>query len=54
MDAFKELLGEIDEERVKFMVCQKVDDEFETGMSLLRELYGKASKDVRVDVPLSE
>ena len=54
MDAFKELLGEIDEERVKFMVCQKVDDEFETGMSLLRELYAKASKDVREDVPLSE
>ena len=26
----------------------------ETGMSLLRELYGKASKDARVDVPLSE
>ena len=54
MDAFRELVGEVDEERVKFMVCQKVDDEFETGMSLLRDLYAKASKDVRVDVPLSE
>ena len=54
MDAFKELVGPVDEERVKFMVCQKVDDEFETGMSLLRDLYAKASKDVRVDVPLSE
>ena len=54
MDAFKELVGPVDEERVKFMVCQKVDDEFETGMALLRDLYAKASKDVRVDVPLSE
>ncbi len=54
MDAFRELVGEVDESRVKFMVCQKVDDEFETGMALLREVYAVASKDVRTDEPLSE
>ena len=36
------------------METQKVGDEFEEGMAILRDLYSKASKDVRVDVPLSE
>lgn len=54
LDAFRELLGEVDEQRVKFMICQKVEDEFETGMSLLREIYAVASKDVRTDIPLNE
>ena len=53
-DVFREFLGEYDEDRVKFMVTQKVGDEYEEGMKLLRELYEKASKDERVDVPLSE
>ena len=51
---FREFLGEYDSDRVKFMVTQKVGDEYEEGMKLLRELYEKASKDERVDVPLSE
>ncbi len=51
--AFKEMLGEYDSSRIKFMETQKVDDEVETGMELLREIYEVASKDVRVDVPLS-
>ena len=53
-DVFKEFLGKYDEDRVKFMVSQKVSDEFEEGMSILRKLHAKASQDVRVDVPLSE
>ena len=53
-DVFREFLGEYDSDRVKFMVTQKVGDEYEEGMKLLRELYAKASKDERVDVPLSE
>ena len=53
-DVFREFLGEYDSDRVKFMVTQKVGDEYEEGMKLLRELYEKASKDERVDVPLSE
>lgn len=36
------------------MVTQKVGDEFEEGMKILRELYTKAKTDVREDVPLSE
>ncbi len=32
------------QDRVKFMVTQKVGDEYEEGMEILRELYAKASK----------
>lgn len=53
-DAFREMLGNYDTERVRFMVTQKVHDEFEEGMKILRELYGIASADQREDVPLSE
>lgn len=53
-DDFREFLGEYNRDRVSFMVTQKVGDEYEEGMKLLRELYAKASKDVRTDVPLSE
>ncbi|MEA4936227.1 MAG: altronate dehydratase family protein [Paludibacter sp.] len=54
ISSFKELLGDFDENRVKFMETQKVEDEVETGMKLLRELYAVASEDKRVDVPFSE
>lgn len=53
-DVFKEFLGEYDSDRVKFMVSQKVNDEFEDGMSILRDLYLKAKTDKRTNVPLSE
>lgn len=53
-DAFREMLGEYDADRVKFLVTQKVNDEHEEGLKILRELYNLASEDRRVDVPLSE
>lgn len=53
-DVFREFLGDYDQDRVSFMVTQKVSDEFEEGMEILRTLYAKASQDVRTDVPLSE
>ncbi len=53
-DVFREFLGDFDPERVKFMVTQKVGDEYEEGMKLLRELYAKACRDQREDIPLSE
>ncbi|NDV57186.1 UxaA family hydrolase [Bacteroides sp. 519] len=54
VSAFREFLGDFDEERIRFMETQKVDDELETGMQILRELYLIASKDQRTDIPLSE
>lgn len=54
-DVFREFIGEYDEERVKFMVSQKIEgDEVEAGMQILREIYAKAKEDKREDVPLSE
>jgi altronate hydrolase len=54
VDGFKELLGEVDPDRVKFLVAQKVDDEIKTGAELLEEIYQAAKDDKRVDFPLSE
>lgn len=52
--AFRDFLGEFDEERIRFMETQKVDDEIAVGIELLRELYDIATKDKRTDVPLGE
>lgn len=52
--AFRELLGEFDESRIKFMIAQHVEDEFDEGMKLLREIYAVCRNDQRTDVPLSE
>ena len=53
-DVFKEFCGPVDESRVRFLVTQKVGDEFGEGMKILRELYQIASQDKRTDVPLSK
>ncbi len=53
-EAFKELLGNYDPDRVKFLVTQKVSDEHEEGMKILRDLYDLVSQDKREDIPLSE
>ena len=53
-DSFREFLGEYDTDRVRFLVCQQVEDEQEEGMKVLHELYTIASADKRTSVPLSE
>lgn len=52
-DAFREMLGDYDTNRIRFMVTQKVQDELEEGMAILRELYAIASQDRRTTLPLS-
>ena len=37
--AFRETLGDIDPERVDFMICQQQDDEIEAGIAHLHQLY---------------
>ncbi len=54
LDAFREMVGPVDESRVKMFVCQKVDDEIAYGVERLKEIYAVASKDVREEVPVSE
>lgn len=39
IEEFKKLLGDIDLDRVKFMVAQEVGDEIEEGVRLLGEIY---------------
>lgn len=51
---FKEILGEYDESRVKFLVSQEVSNEMEEGVRLLKEIYENAKNDRREEVPLSE
>lgn len=36
MDAFKDGLGEVDQSRIKFLVCQDVEDEISAGVELCR------------------
>ena len=54
IDSFREMLGEFDPERVKFLVAQKENDEVSAGLSLLEELVQTASQDVRTEIPVSE
>ena len=53
-EEFMKLLGDYDKDRIKLLVTQRVDDEMEAGMEMLRELYQLASKDVRTEVPVSK
>ena len=50
---FKEVLGEYDERRVKFLNCQDVEDEIEAGIALIRELQAYAATFQRTEVHIS-
>lgn len=55
LSSFRDLVGEVDETRVKFMESQKVQgDEVEHGLQLLREIAAAAKDDIREDIPVSE
>ena len=54
LDAFRELVGPVDGDRVKMFVCQKVEDEVGYGVQCLREIYAACRDDVREEVPVSE
>lgn len=53
MDDFKKALGDFDENRTKFLVCQEVSDEIEIGADILCGLYKEMKDDSREEVPLS-
>ncbi len=54
IDAFRAMLPPFDPTRIRFMETQKVADEYETGLQLLREIHEVVSKEVREEVPVSE
>ena len=53
-DDFMKMLGDYDKDRIKLLITQKVDDEMEAGMEILRELYNIARQDKRTEVPVSK
>ncbi len=54
IDVLKPYIGEYDESRIKFLVCQNSDDEMEDGMKLLKEIIDVASEDKRETVSASK
>lgn len=54
VDVIKSYLGEIDENRVKFLVTQDCADELAEGEKLLSQLYAYVRKAKRVPVPISK
>lgn len=54
IEELKPYIGEYDENRVKFLQCQDVEDEMETGLSMLKELIKYASNFHREDISSEE
>ena len=53
-DQFVEELGEYDHDRVKFLTCQDVDDEFTAARDILKELAAYAGQFQREPIPVSD
>lgn len=53
-EQFLRELGDYDADRVKFLTCQEVEDEFAEAERLLRECAAHASSFVREPIPVSE
>ena len=47
IEQIRPLMGDYDESRVRFLVCQDTEDELETGMKLLEELAARMKEDRR-------
>ncbi len=50
----KKVLGPYDEDRVKFLIAQDVEDEVEAALGLVKELCDRAAADRRGELPASE
>ena len=54
IEVFKKVIGDYDEERVRFLNVQDVEDEIERGVEIINELKEYASKFERTPVPVSK
>ena len=54
IDEMKKILGNWDEDRVKFLSVQSCENELDEGIGIIEELKLTASKDVRKSVPVSK
>lgn len=53
VSALKEVIGQWDDERMKFLVAQEVEDEIEAGFEICRGLVEKTKADKRQSLPLA-
>lgn len=53
VSALKEVIGQWDDERMKFLVAQEVEDEIEAGFEICRGLVEKTKADKRQPLPLA-
>lgn len=53
MNRFREEVGEVDSDRVKFLVAQDVEDEVDTGFGLCRDIIELMRADRREPLPIS-
>ena len=51
--SLKEVMGEWDDSRIKFLIAQEVEDEVETGFQICRELVENCRNDKREPLPLN-
>ena len=54
IDAMRQLLGDYDETRIRFLNCQDCGDEIAAGTAILEELKALAETDQRTAVPVSK
>lgn len=54
IEVFKSFLGDVDEERVKFLNCQDSEDEIQDGVELINELKAYADKFQKTQLPVSK
>ncbi|HPS12675.1 MAG TPA: altronate dehydratase family protein, partial [Prolixibacteraceae bacterium] len=54
IEQLKKFIGDFDPQRVRYLVAQEVDDEVETGLQQLKEIYEIMRTDKRETLPLSE
>lgn len=54
IDEFEAGLGNVDRSRIKFLSSQKVGDEVEAAIELLKEIYAEVRQDKRQPIPISE
>ena len=54
LSSFKEILGEVDEDRIRFLICQESEDEIEDSKELLCELSENMKEDRREPVSMDK
>ncbi len=54
VSALKEYLGDVDVERVRFLIAQEVEDEVEEGLKIVKELAEVMKQDKRQEMPVSQ